>query len=146
MTSKADAAPLDRLFRALADPLRLRLLNLIAGREICVCFLVEILGTSQPKISRHLAYLRRAGLVAARSDGKWVHYRLVEPSDETAAEILQATLRRLRQRPRRGPAGRGGLLRAGHARAAADGAPAGQSRHRARLIRFAIPTRFPYPD
>lgn len=99
MATKTHEEPLDRLFRALADPIRLRLVNLIAGREICVCFLVEILGMSQPKISRHLAYLRRAGLVAARNDGKWVHYRLVEPSDETAAEILRATIRRLRQRP-----------------------------------------------
>jgi ArsR family transcriptional regulator, arsenate/arsenite/antimonite-responsive transcriptional repressor len=99
MSSKAETAPLDRLFRALADPTRLRLVTLIAGREICVCFLVEILGMSQPKISRHLAYLRRAGLVAARSEGKWVHYRLVEPPDEAAADILRATLRRLRERP-----------------------------------------------
>jgi ArsR family transcriptional regulator len=99
MRAKAKTAPLDRLFRALADPIRLRLVSLIAGREICVCFLVEILGMSQPKISRHLAYLRRAGLVAARSESKWVHYRLVEPPDETAAEILRTTLRRLRERP-----------------------------------------------
>jgi ArsR family transcriptional regulator len=90
---------LDQFFRALADPIRLRLLSLIAGRDICVCFLVEILGMSQPKISRHLAYLRRAGLVAAHNDGKWVHYRLAEPADETAAEILRTTLRRLRERP-----------------------------------------------
>jgi ArsR family transcriptional regulator len=99
MPAKQQAPPLDRLFRALADPIRLRLISLIAGREICVCFLVEILGMSQPKISRHLAYLRRAGLVAARSDGKWVHYRIVEPTDAAAAEILRATIRRMRERP-----------------------------------------------
>lgn len=100
MAGKTQTAPLDRLFRALADPIRLRLVSLLAGREICVCFLVDILGMSQPKISRHLAYLRRAGLVAARSEGKWVHYRLVEPPDKTAAEILRATVRRLRERSR----------------------------------------------
>ena len=99
MSTRQREASLERLFRALADPIRLRLLNLIAGREICVCFFVEILGMGQPKISRHLAYLRRAGLVTARSEGKWMHYRLVEPHDETAAEILRATLRRLRERP-----------------------------------------------
>jgi ArsR family transcriptional regulator, arsenate/arsenite/antimonite-responsive transcriptional repressor len=99
MKAQKRGPSLDSLFRALADPIRLRLLNLIAGSEICVCFLVEILGMSQPKISRHLAYLRRAGLVAIRSDGKWVHYRLAEPTDETAAAILQATLRQLRGRP-----------------------------------------------
>ncbi len=68
--------PLDLLFRALADRTRLRLLNLIAEREICVCYFVEILRISQPKISRHLAYLRKAGIVAARRQGRWMHYRL----------------------------------------------------------------------
>ena len=62
------------LFAALADSTRLRLLNLMAGREVCVCHFVEILGQSQPKISRHLAYLRQAGIVAARREGKWMHY------------------------------------------------------------------------
>ena len=56
------------LFAALADRTRLRLLNLMDGREVCVCYFVEILGQSQPKISRHLAYLRRAGIVAARRE------------------------------------------------------------------------------
>ena len=58
------------LFAALADPTRLRLLNLIGGREVCVCYFVEILRQGQPKISRHLAYLRRAGIVEARRDGR----------------------------------------------------------------------------
>ena len=90
---------LDLLFRALADPTRLRLLNLIADREICVCYFVEILRTSQPKISRHLAYLRKAGIVASRRDGKWMHYRLVVPRDEVAAKILRETLGHLRGKP-----------------------------------------------
>jgi ArsR family transcriptional regulator, arsenate/arsenite/antimonite-responsive transcriptional repressor len=90
---------LDVLFRALADPTRLRLLNLIGNREICVCYFVEILGMSQPKISRHLAYLRRAGVVAARRDGKWMHYRLAIPKDETAAAILQETVKHLGAKP-----------------------------------------------
>jgi len=80
------------LFAALADPTRLRLLNLIAGREVCVCYLVEILGQSQPKVSRHLAYLRRAGIVAARREGKWMHYCIVFPADRPAASILHAAL------------------------------------------------------
>jgi ArsR family transcriptional regulator len=91
--------PLDLLFRALADPTRLRLLNLIADREICVCYFVEILGMSQPKISRHLAYLRRAGIVASRRQGRWMHYRLLAPRDTIAAAILKETLTHLRQRP-----------------------------------------------
>ncbi len=61
---------------ALADENRLRLLNLLRGGEICVCQLQGVLQTNQPKISRHLAYLRKAGLVEARADGKWTHYRL----------------------------------------------------------------------
>ena len=77
------------LFKALADQTRLRLINLIADDEICVCFFVEVLKTNQPKISRHLAYLKRAGVVAARREGKWIHYRLVEPADPHAARIFR---------------------------------------------------------
>ena len=76
-------------FRALADRTRLRIINLMADREVCVCFFVEILKTNQPKISRHLAYLRRAGIVAARRDGIWMHYRISTPRDESAARVLQ---------------------------------------------------------
>ena len=85
------------LFAALADRTRLRLLNLMSGREVCVCYFVEILGQSQPKISRHLAYLRRARVVAARREGKWMHYRIVAPGDSGAARILRETLRALRE-------------------------------------------------
>jgi ArsR family transcriptional regulator len=91
--------PLDLLFRALADRTRLRLLNLIADKEICVCYFVEILGISQPKISRHLAYLRRAGIVATRRQGRWMHYRLLAPGDAVASAILKETLAQLRQMP-----------------------------------------------
>ncbi len=91
--------PIELLFRALADRTRLRLLNLIAGKEICVCYFVDILRMSQPKISRHLAYLRRAGIVAARRQGRWMHYRLLVPRDAVAAAILTETLAHLRQVP-----------------------------------------------
>jgi ArsR family transcriptional regulator len=99
MPKKTKLFAIDLLFRALADPTRLRLLNLIADREICVCYFVEILGISQPKISRHLAYLRRAGIVAARRQGRWMHYRLVAPQDVVASSILKETLKHLRERP-----------------------------------------------
>lgn len=79
-------------FSALADRTRLRLLNLMRNDEVCVCFFVEILKTNQPKISRHLAYMRRAGIVDARRDGNWMHYRVVEPPDEDAARVLKETL------------------------------------------------------
>jgi ArsR family transcriptional regulator len=80
------------LFAALADRTRLRLLNLMNGKEVCVCYFVEILGQSQPKISRHLAYLRRAGVVTARREGKWMHYKIVVPTHAGAARILSETL------------------------------------------------------
>src|SRR5439155_11635730 len=78
------------LFRALADHTRLRLLNLMGDDEVCVCFLVEALDVTQPKICRHLAYLRRAGIVTARREGKWMHYRLEKPKDPHALAILSA--------------------------------------------------------
>ena len=80
---------LEFLFKALADHTRLRLINLIGDDEVCVCFFVEVLKINQPKISRHLAYLRRAGLVSARREGKWIHYRLAEPPDAHAANIFR---------------------------------------------------------
>jgi ArsR family transcriptional regulator len=88
---------LDVLFRALADPTRLRLLNLIADREICVGYFVEVLGVSQPKVSRHLAYLRKAGIVDSRREGKRMHYRLAMPKDKVAHGILRETLKQLRE-------------------------------------------------
>jgi len=99
MPRKEKTFLLELLFRALADRTRLRLLNLIADKEICVCYLVEILTLSQPKISRHLAYLRRAGIVAARRQGRWMHYRLLVPGDPIASAILRETLAHLRQMP-----------------------------------------------
>jgi ArsR family transcriptional regulator, arsenate/arsenite/antimonite-responsive transcriptional repressor len=99
VTRVQTSSSLDLLFRALADSTRLRLLNLIADREICVCYFVEILNISQPKVSRHLAYLRRAGIVASRREGKWMHYRLVAPKDGAAASILSETLKHLKRVP-----------------------------------------------
>ena len=89
----------ESFFRALADRTRLRLLNLLGDDEVCVCFFVEILKTHQPKISRHLAYLRRAGIVAARRDGPWIHYRVVQPGDENAAKVLRDTMEWLANDP-----------------------------------------------
>jgi ArsR family transcriptional regulator len=91
MARRSKPFDLARLFAALADPTRLRLLNLMAGREVCVCYFVEILKQGQPKISRHLAYLRSAGIVEARREGKWMHYRIELPDDPGAVAILEAT-------------------------------------------------------
>ncbi len=95
--ARSRAVP-EQLFRALADRTRLRLLNLMGEQEICVCYFVEVIGTNQPKISRHLAYLRRAGVVAARRSGKWMHYRIVVPTDARAF-ILRSTLDWISQDP-----------------------------------------------
>lgn len=83
---------MERFFQALGDTTRLRLLNLMGDQEICVCYFVEILGSPQPKISRHLAYLRRAEIVSARREGKWMHYRIVMPPNIGATQVLQQTL------------------------------------------------------
>src|SRR5207249_12032229 len=78
-----------RLFKAFADPVRLRLLNLLAeGREVCVCHLRQALGLPQPTVSRHLAYLRKSGLVVGRKEGLWVHYRLAKPAGELHRSLI----------------------------------------------------------
>ena len=82
---------------ALSDQTRLRLLSLMRGREICVCYLQAVLKTNQPKISRHLAYLKRAGLVEGRRDGKWTHYRLKKQHDGRDKILSQTLIRLLRE-------------------------------------------------
>ena len=88
MSKTARKFDLEKFFLALADRNRLRLLHLMGDEEVCVCFFVEILQMPQPKVSRHLAYLRRAGIVGARREGKWIHYRMVLPQDEHAVRVL----------------------------------------------------------
>lgn len=88
---------MELFFQALGDKTRLRLLNLMGDQEICVCYFVEILDQSQPKISRHLAYLRRADIVDARRDGKWMHYRIVMPPNIGASQVLRQTLSWLKE-------------------------------------------------
>lgn len=88
---------MERFFLALSDRTRLRLLNLMGGDEVCVCFFVEVLGDAQPKISRHLAYLRDSGLVAARREGKWIHYRVTPPPHAHAARVLNNVLAWLKE-------------------------------------------------
>jgi ArsR family transcriptional regulator len=83
---------METFFLALADKTRLRLLNLMREDEVCVCFFTEVLNESQPKISRHLAYLRNAGIVEARRDGKWMNYRIIKPESEYASRVLEDTL------------------------------------------------------
>jgi|SRR5215468_7064333 len=95
MAKENDFKP-ELFFAALADRTRLRLLNLMREGEVCVCYLADTLETNDPKISRHLAYLKRAGLVKARRDGKWTHYSLNEPQDEAIREVFGVTLNLLK--------------------------------------------------
>src|SRR5688572_14478467 len=93
--ARSDKFKLDEFFAALADRTRLRLLNLMRDGEVCVCFFAETLGTNNPKISRHLSYLKRSGLVTGRRDGKWIHYSLNTPDDPQAAELLRSLMKTL---------------------------------------------------
>lgn len=90
---------MESFFMALADKTRLRLLNLMRNEEVCVCFFTEVLGDSQPKISRHLAYLRNSGIVKARRDGKWMHYSIVLPESEGGRRVLAEVLEWLDSQP-----------------------------------------------
>jgi ArsR family transcriptional regulator len=95
--SKKKSFDAGKFFLALSDRTRLRLLSLMLEGEVCVCFFVEVLQAPQPTISRHLAYLRNAGVVEARRDGKWMHYRIVEPTDEHAAKLFSEVCAWLRE-------------------------------------------------
>lgn len=97
-----NAAALTGLYQALADATRLRILAILTQQgpggpdgELCVCHIHDSLGVSQPTASRHLAYLRKAGLVEARRQGVWMHYRLVRPSDPVLASVFDAALHAL---------------------------------------------------
>lgn len=97
--SKEKTFDMELFFAALADRTRRRLLNLIGEDEVCVCYLVEVIDTNQPKISRHLACLKKAGLVSVRRDWKWSHYRINKPADARAAKVLDEVLSLLKEDP-----------------------------------------------
>jgi ArsR family transcriptional regulator, arsenate/arsenite/antimonite-responsive transcriptional repressor len=87
-----------RLFKALGDETRLRIVALLSHGELCVCHLEQALGLSQPNVSRHLAVLRGAGVVDDRRDGNWVYYRLVEQADPDCARQLRVLVRAFAKR------------------------------------------------
>ena len=101
MATAMDArlASMERLFQALGDVTRLRILGLLLTGEVCVCHIHESLKVSQPKASRHLAYLRRAGLVDTRRAGLWVYYRLADAPDPVVAAVKQAVTHALGHMP-----------------------------------------------
>lgn len=89
------AGELAGVYRALADETRLRILALLRDGEVCVCHLHGSLRLPQPTISRHLAYLRKSGLVEARRDGVWMHYRLAPPLSPVVRQVIESALHAL---------------------------------------------------
>ncbi|MEN6365246.1 MAG: metalloregulator ArsR/SmtB family transcription factor [Thermoguttaceae bacterium] len=88
MKTKTPNHPITKVFRAVSDRTRLRILNLLQGGEVCVCHIVAVLDSPQPTVSRHLAYLRRVGLVVARKEGLWMHYSLAPSQTKTHKMLL----------------------------------------------------------
>jgi ArsR family transcriptional regulator len=83
---------LEEVFKALADKTRLRIMALLGNNEVCVCHIHDSLGLPQPTVSRHLAYLRRSGLVAARRDGVWMHYQVSRSLDPVVQGVVNAAV------------------------------------------------------
>jgi ArsR family transcriptional regulator len=93
-----DVRPVSRLFKALGDETRLRIVALLSHGELCVCHLHEALSLSQPNVSRHLAILRAAGIVEDRREGKWIHYRLLPQPDPDCERQLRALVKAFAKR------------------------------------------------
>lgn len=91
-THAAAVDELETVFKALADKTRLRILALLGNNEVCVCHLHDSLGLPQPTVSRHLAYLRRTGLVDVRRDGVWMHYRVARSLNPNVQTIVNAAI------------------------------------------------------
>jgi ArsR family transcriptional regulator len=88
-TKSPPSQRVDLMFRAFSDPTRLRILHMLRLGELCVCHIVDVLGVPQPKASRHLAYLRKAGLVRARKQGQWSYYRLAPARTAVHQKLLE---------------------------------------------------------
>jgi ArsR family transcriptional regulator len=87
-TNLEDVRPLTKLFRALGDETRVRIVALLVHGELCVCHVEEALGLSQPNCSRQLGILKSAGIVDSRRDGTWVYYRITEQEHESVTSVL----------------------------------------------------------
>src|SRR5918994_6080006 len=98
-TRTATVEQLEELFKALADTTRLRILALLGSNEVCVCHLHDSLGLPQPTVSRHLAYLRKSGLVAVRRDGVWMHYQVSRTLSPVVRGLVAAAVNALQQLP-----------------------------------------------
>ena len=99
VTGRAAVDQLEGVFKALAERTRLRILALLGNNEVCVCHIHDSLGLPQPTVSRHLAYLRRSGLVAARRDGVWMHYRVSRSLGPVVQRVVDAAVEALHEAP-----------------------------------------------
>jgi ArsR family transcriptional regulator len=97
--TRAAVDELEKLFKALGDKTRLRILGLLGSNEVCVCHIHDSLGLPQPTVSRHLAYLRKSGLVAARRDGVWMHYQVSGSLSPVVRGVVSAAVDALQQLP-----------------------------------------------
>ncbi len=97
--SRAAVDEMESLFKALADTTRLRILALLGNNEVCVCHLHDSLGLPQPTVSRHLAYLRKGGVVTARRDGVWMHYQVSRSLNPVMRRVVAAAVDALQQLP-----------------------------------------------
>jgi ArsR family transcriptional regulator len=98
VSAALDVRSFSRLFKALGDETRLRIVALLAHGELCVCHIEDALRVSQPKVSRHLAILRAAGVVEPRRDGTWVYYRLAAQSDAECELQLRSLVKTFAKR------------------------------------------------
>jgi ArsR family transcriptional regulator len=99
MKNRAAIDELENIYKALADKTRLRILALLGNNEVCVCHIHDSLGLPQPTVSRHLAYLRKSGLVAARRDGVWMHYQVSRSLSPLVQGIVSAAVDALGRLP-----------------------------------------------
>src|SRR6476659_7089820 len=97
--AKTTIDELEDAFKALADRTRLRILALLGNNEVCVCHIHDSLGLPQPTISRHLAYLRKSGLVSARRDGVWMHYQVSRSLNPVIQAVVGAAVDALQRVP-----------------------------------------------
>ena len=99
LKNRAAIDELENVYKALADKTRLRILALLGNNEVCVCHMHDTLGLPQPTVSRHLAYLRKSGLVETRRDGVWMHYQVSRSLSPLVQGIVRAAVDALQQVP-----------------------------------------------
>jgi ArsR family transcriptional regulator len=92
---RLEVGAMSRLFKALGDDTRLRIVALLSHGELCVCHVQDALGLTQPNASRHLSVLKNAGVVEARREGTWTYYRLTQQPDSDRRHQIEGLVRAL---------------------------------------------------